>query len=76
MKEMSATMQVFAITHLPQIAAKGDTHYKVIKRIQNETTISELLVLNSEERIQQIAEMLSGKDVSESALQHAKALLN
>ena len=76
MKEMSATMQVFAITHLPQIAAKGDTHYKVIKRIQNETTISELLVLNPEERIQQIAEMLSGKDVSESALQHAKALLN
>jgi DNA repair protein RecN (Recombination protein N) len=76
MKGMSATMQVFAITHLPQIAAKGDTHYKVIKRIQNETTISELLVLNPEERIQQIAEMLSGKDVSESALQHAKALLN
>ena len=76
MKEMSKTMQVFAITHLPQIAAKGDLHYKVVKRSQGETTISELLLLNHEERIQQIAEMLSGKDVSESALQHAKALLN
>jgi len=76
MKEMSKTMQVFAITHLPQIAAKGNSHYKVIKRSQGETTISELLLLSPDERIQQIAEMLSGKDISESALQHAKALLN
>lgn len=76
MKEMSKTMQVFAITHLPQIAAKGDSHYKVAKRSYGETTISELILLSTEERIQQIAEMLSGKDVSESALQHAKALLN
>ena len=76
MKEMSKTMQVFAITHLPQIAAKGNSHYKVIKRSQGETTISELLLLSPDDRIQQIAEMLSGKDVSESALQHAKALLN
>ena len=75
-KEMSKTMQVFAITHLPQIAAKGNLHYKVIKRSHGDTTISELLLLTPEERIQQIAEMLSGKDVSESALQHAKALLN
>ena len=76
MKEMSKTMQVFAITHLPQIAAKGNSHYKVVKRSQGETTISELLLLSPEDRIQQIAEMLSGKDISESALQHAKALLN
>lgn len=76
MKEMSKTMQVFAITHLPQIAAKGNSHYKVVKRSQGETTISELLLLLPDDRIQQIAEMLSGKDVSESALQHAKALLN
>lgn len=76
MKEMSKTMQVFAITHLPQIAAKGNSHYKVVKRSQGETTISELLLLSPDDRIQQIAEMLSGKDVSESALQHAKALLN
>jgi DNA repair protein RecN (Recombination protein N) len=76
MKEMSATMQVFAITHLPQIAAKGDTHYKVVKRSQGTTTISELVLLSPEERITQIAEMLSGKEVSASALEHAKALLN
>ena len=76
MKEMSSTMQVFAITHLPQIAAKGNSHYKVSKRNLGETTVSELNLLTQEERIQQIAEMLSGKDITESALQHAKALLN
>ena len=76
MKEMSKTMQVFAITHLPQIAAKGSSHYKVSKRNQGDTTISELNLLTAEERIQQIAEMLSGKEITESALQHAKALLN
>jgi len=76
MKEMSTTMQVFAITHLPQIAAKGDTHYKVVKRSQGTTTISELVLLSPEERITQIAEMLSGKEVTASALEHAKALLN
>ena len=76
MQTMSAGMQVITITHLPQIAAKGNSHYKVSKRSHGETTISELILLSSEERIQQIAEMLSGKDVSESALQHAKALLN
>lgn len=76
MKDMSATMQVFAITHLPQIAAKGNSHYKVSKRNQGDTTISELNLLTQEERIQQIAEMLSGKEITDSALQHAKALLN
>jgi DNA repair protein RecN (Recombination protein N) len=76
MKEMSAKMQVFSITHLPQIAAKGNVHYKVFKSIQGESTISELKLLSSEERIVEIAEMLSGKDISDSALNHAKALLN
>jgi DNA repair protein RecN (Recombination protein N) len=75
MKGMSKTMQVFAITHLPQIAAKGDQHYKVYKKTQGDTTVSELKLLASDERIREIAEMLSGKDVSESALTHAKALL-
>jgi len=76
MQEMSNTMQVFAITHLPQIAAKGDTHYKVLKRSQGTTTISELVLLSPDERIAQIAEMLSGKEITASALEHAKALLN
>ncbi|MFP9117434.1 DNA repair protein RecN [Flavobacterium sp. RNTU_13] len=75
MKAMSKDMQVFAITHLPQIAAKGDTHYKVAKKTQGDTTVSELRLLSNDERIREIAEMLSGKDVSESALTHARALL-
>jgi DNA repair protein RecN (Recombination protein N) len=76
MKDMSSKMQVFSITHLPQIAAKGNTHFKVFKSIQGNTTISELKLLTFDERIVEIAEMLSGKDISESALNHAKALLN
>ena len=76
MKLMSNEMQVFAITHLPQIAAKGTQHYKVFKYSQGNNTISELKLLNQEERIIEIAEMLSGKDISDSAMIHAKALLN
>jgi len=76
MKAMSAEMQVFAITHLPQIAAKGQQHYKVFKSALGESTISELKLLSVDERIVEIAEMLSGKDISDSALNHAKALLN
>lgn len=75
MKAMSKDMQVFAITHLPQIAAKGNSHYKVAKKTQGDTTVSELKLLTEDERIREIAEMLSGKDVSESALTHARALL-
>jgi len=76
MREMSLKMQVFAITHLPQIAAKGSSHYKVYKKIIGESTVSELSLLNSDERIVEIAEMLSGKNISDSAMNHAKALLN
>ncbi len=76
MKLMSNEMQVFAITHLPQIAAKGTQHYKVFKYSEGNNTISELKLLNKEERIKEIAEMLSGKDISDSALNHAMALLN
>jgi DNA repair protein RecN (Recombination protein N) len=76
MRDMSKTMQVFAITHLPQIAAKGTNHYKVFKTVSGETTVSELKLLSTDERITEIAEMLSGKDISDSARNHAKALLN
>ena len=76
MKGMSSKMQVFAITHLPQIAAKGNQHYKVFKSSEGENTISELKLLSQNERVVEIAEMLSGKDISDSALNHAKALLN
>ena len=76
MKLMSNEMQVFAITHLPQIAAKGTQHYKVFKYSEGNNTISELKLLNKDERIKEIAEMLSGKDITDSALNHAMALLN
>lgn len=76
MHQMSQSMQVFAITHLPQIAAKGISHYKVYKTVSGESTVSELKLLTVEERVYEIAEMLSGKDISDSALNHAKALLN
>jgi len=76
MKEMSQKMQIFAITHLPQIAAKGNEHFKVFKSTVGEDTQSELKLLNDDERIVEIAQMLSGTVVSDSALNHAKALLN
>ncbi len=76
MKNMSAKMQIFAITHLPQIAAKGTTHFKVSKATIGEDTQSELKLLSEEERIVEIAQMLSGTIVSDSALNHAKALLD
>ncbi|MGO4773534.1 DNA repair protein RecN [Flavobacterium sp. W22_SRS_FK3] len=76
MKEMSAKMQIFAITHLPQIAAKGDSHFKVFKSTVDDDTQSELKLLTQDERVIEIAQMLSGAVVSDSALNHAKALLN
>jgi DNA repair protein RecN (Recombination protein N) len=76
MKKMSSQMQVFAITHLPQIAGKGIEHYKVFKTIDTNTTKTELKLLNVEERIEEIAEMLSGKNISQSAIVHAKELLS
>lgn len=76
MKEMSAKMQIFAITHLPQIAAKGDSHFKVFKSTVADATQSELKLLSPDERITEIAQMLSGANISDSALNHAKELLN
>lgn len=76
MKDMSTLMQVFAITHLPQIAAKGHQHYKVFKASEGDSTTSKLIQLDQEHRVEEIAQMLSGKDITESALQHAKELLN
>lgn len=76
MKNMSGQMQVMAITHLPQIAAKGNAHFKVFKTIISDQTNTELKLLSKEERIVEIAQMLSGTAVSDSAINHAKALLN
>lgn len=76
MKVMSKEMQVFAITHLPQIAAKGNDHFKVFKTTTGNQTNTELKLLSKDERIVEIAQMLSGAAVSDSAINHAKALLN
>ena len=76
MQEMSRYMQVFTITHLPQIAAKGDAHFKVFKTEKNNTTITKLKPLSSEERIEEIAQMLGGLNLTASAKAHAKQLLN
>lgn len=76
MSVMSMYMQVITITHLPQIAAKGNQHFKVFKQDKNDTTVTQLKKLSEDERIVEIAEMLGGKDISESALSHARELLN
>lgn len=76
MQQMSKKMQVFAITHLPQIAAKGDSHFKVFKFDDDEVTKTNLIKLNSDERIVEIAQMLGGKQMTTSAIAHAKQLLN
>lgn len=76
MLQMSKTMQVFSITHLPQIAAKGHSHYKVYKEDVNDVTQTNLVKLNHDERIVEIAQMLGGLDMSSSAIAHAKELLN
>ena len=74
--QMGKTMQVLSITHLPQIAAKGDHHIKVYKDDANELTSTHLKVLDEEARIIEIAQMLGGKNVSEAAIANAKELLN
>ena len=77
MQEMGqANRQVISITHLPQIAARGTTHYKVYKEDTEMGTNSHIRQLNQEERIQEIANMLSGATLTEAALNNAKALLN
>ncbi len=76
MLQMSKNMQVFSITHLPQIAAKGLSHFKVYKEDVNEVTQTNLIELNHDERIIEIAQMLGGSQMSTSAIAHAKELLN
>ena len=76
MHQLSRSMQVFSITHLPQIAAKGDHHFKVYKKDTNDKTATHLIKLNDEDRIVEIAQMLGGEKISTSAIAHAKQLLN
>lgn len=76
MREMGDNnRQVISITHLPQIAAMGTTHYKVSKEETSEGTISQMRMLTDEERIREIAQMLSGSDITDAAIANARALL-
>ncbi len=76
MQKMSSNMQVFSITHLPQVASKGDHHYKVFKEDDGEVTRTRMKKLSPQERVVELAEMLGGKSLSDSAMAHAKQLLN
>lgn len=75
MADIAAGMQVFAITHLPQVAVKGRSHLLVFKHDEGDRTVSHVKSLGSEERVREIARMLSGKQINEAALTNARALL-
>ncbi|MCP4977599.1 MAG: DNA repair protein RecN [Maribacter sp.] len=76
MHEMSKTMQIFSITHLPQVASKGDYHFKVYKEDIKNSTHTNMKELTPDERVVELAEMLGGKELSDSAMAHARQLLN
>jgi len=76
MDEMSKTMQLLCITHLPQIAAKGSQHLKIYKEDLESSTVTNLKVLDSDARVYEIAGMIGGENRTESALSHARELLN
>ena len=76
MKEMGEhERQVISITHLPQIAAMGGHHYKVYKEDTEDTTLSHIVQLDENERMEELAHMLSGETLTQAALDNAKALL-
>lgn len=76
MKDMSNDLQVFSITHLPQVASKGNHHFKVYKTEGDERTMTNMKKLTNDERVVELAHMLGGKHLSDSALAHARQLLN
>ena len=76
MQKMGENIQVIGITHLPQIAGKGKQHFKVYKSETGKETVTEIKLLDKEERIKEIAAMLSGAKTSDTAIIHAKDLLD
>jgi len=75
LKKMGGEMQVIAITHLPQVAAKGGQHLKVLKQVSGGTTLSSVIELNNIERIEETARLMSGDIINKAALENAKALM-
>ena len=76
MKKMGATMQLLAISHLPQVAGMGEHHYKVLKGQKDGITETSIVRLNSEQRIDEIAGLMSGEELNEAAIENAKTLLS
>lgn len=76
MADISRTIQVIAITHLPQVAANGDHHLRVFKTDTDVETLTRVEQLNSDEHIMEVARMLSGKDLNQAAIDNAKSLIN
>ena len=76
MANLGSSMQVFTITHLPQVAAKGDHHFKVEKKTEGDKSLTKLSYLNTKQRIDEIAMMLSGNKITDTAIAHAKQLMN
>ena len=76
MYNMSKNMQVLTITHIPQVASKGDSHFKVFKHEDKSRTVTNIKLLNKSDRVDEIAEMLSGKKLNKSAKELANQLLN
>ncbi|MDD5571912.1 MAG: DNA repair protein RecN, partial [Bacteroidales bacterium] len=75
MKKMTSAMQVISITHLPQIASKANVHYIVYKETDGNTTKTQIRKLNEKQRVEEIAKMLSGKDITTAAIENAKVLM-
>ena len=75
MQEMGRSMQVIGITHLPQIASKGEAHYVVFKQEHGNHVTTGIRKLNSNERVEEIARMLSGAEITEQAVENAKVML-
>lgn len=76
MERLASSMQVITITHLPQIASKGNAHYKVYKDERGERTLTKINLLTEDQRVAEVAKMLSGENPGEFALQNARELLN
>ena len=76
MKDISENIQVIAITHLPQVAAKGNAHFRVFKTDTDSSTITRIELLSPENRIAEIAQMLSGSTIDQAALANARALID
>jgi DNA repair protein RecN (Recombination protein N) len=76
MLKISKENQLIAISHLPQIASKANSHLKVVKRIVDSNTISDVVALNQQQRVEEIAKLLSGKKLTKAAFDNAEELLN